>query len=545
MRPPLVAAAVPLALALLAPASGADAKPPPGPGAAPAPAVKLAPDALARLRSGDPAQVKGALDDVRMSGKAGAPAVPAIAELLQQGPAACAHAGRDRRHRRHRERARAATQWRGTRATGTWRSGARRCRRWRTRAGPPRSRRCAPAWAIRIPGVRGLSATGLGSMKAKEAVDDLFVALEHKVAEAAASIGQLCSAGECDRLAAKLGLGAVRRRDRRARRGHVPAARRRERRYQGQDRRTACASSARARPTGSCGRAGQVAQDVVAAGQAGHRPGRARDGRVPGLGPGGAPMRRAGVMACALATLAACGGGNGLRGARFSDRLDRRRRRVDRARLGRPRHQPIPASADVVVGVAGHTDKLVGLPLGGGSKWTFAHPLDARPIVTGGVVVGSGGGEVFALDARSGRAVWRRPTGGLPLLGAGDDGAVTVVTLRRAGGIGSTLLAVQHDGQVVQQIETDKALGAPARARALRVRAVGEPVRLGPRPVDRRRGRARDAARADLARVHAGRRALVRADDVRPLRRAHPRRLARARPRAWRCRRGSCRARPS
>ncbi len=50
-----------------------------------------------------------------------------------------------------------------------------------------------------------MAATGLGSMKAKDTVGDLFVALDHKVAEAAASIGQLCSGAECDRLAGKLG----------------------------------------------------------------------------------------------------------------------------------------------------------------------------------------------------------------------------------------------------------------------------------------------------------------------------------------------------
>ena len=55
------------------------------------------------------------------------------------------------------------------------------------------------------PGVRGLAATGLGSMKAKDAVADLFVALDHKVSEAAASIGQLCAGNECERLAGKLG----------------------------------------------------------------------------------------------------------------------------------------------------------------------------------------------------------------------------------------------------------------------------------------------------------------------------------------------------
>ncbi|MGH7297979.1 MAG: hypothetical protein ACRELB_23770, partial [Polyangiaceae bacterium] len=58
--------------------------------------------------------------------------------------------------------------------------------------------------------------------------------------------------------------------------------------------------------------------------------------------------------------------------------------------------------------------------------------------------------------------LWRRPTGGLALLGAGDDGAVTVLTFRKAGGAGSVLLAVGHDGQVVRQIETEKPLGAPA-----------------------------------------------------------------------------------
>jgi outer membrane protein assembly factor BamB len=123
---------------------------------------------------------------------------------------------------------------------------------------------------------------------------------------------------------------------------------------------------------------------------------------------------------------------------------------------------PVPPSADVVLGIAGHADKLIGLPLGGGSKWTFAHPLDSRPVVAGSVVVGSGGGEAFALDASTGNVIWRRPTGGIALLGAGDDGSVTVVAFKQASTVGSVLLAVTHDGQVVRQIETEKPLGAPA-----------------------------------------------------------------------------------
>ncbi|HEY8042351.1 MAG TPA: PQQ-binding-like beta-propeller repeat protein [Polyangiaceae bacterium] len=174
-------------------------------------------------------------------------------------------------------------------------------------------------------------------------------------------------------------------------------------------------------------------------------------------------MKRATLRAATglLAALVACGGGQ-LHPARFStDWTDDGGVSIGNVwqRVG---SAPIPPSADVVIGIAGNTDKLIGAPLGGGSKWTFAHPLDARPVVAGNVVVGSGGNEAFALDAATGRVLWRRPTGGIPLLGAGDDGTVTVLTFRTAGGAGCTLLAVTHDGQVVQQIETDKPLGAPA-----------------------------------------------------------------------------------
>jgi hypothetical protein len=53
--------------------------------------------------------------------------------------------------------------------------------------------------------VRGVAATGLGTLKAKDAVPDLFVALDHNVAEASASIGSLCEPAQCDQLMGKLG----------------------------------------------------------------------------------------------------------------------------------------------------------------------------------------------------------------------------------------------------------------------------------------------------------------------------------------------------
>jgi outer membrane protein assembly factor BamB len=173
----------------------------------------------------------------------------------------------------------------------------------------------------------------------------------------------------------------------------------------------------------------------------------------------GRGMATAVVGACGV--VLACGGGQTRLNLFSTDWTDDGGASIDRV-WQRIRATPIPAAADVVVGVAANDRKMIGLVLANGSQWTFEHALDARPIVTGSVVVGSGSGEVFALDATSGKLVWRRPTGGLALLGAGDDGTVTVTAFRRAGDTGSVLLAVTHDGQIVRQIETEKALGAPA-----------------------------------------------------------------------------------
>jgi outer membrane protein assembly factor BamB len=172
------------------------------------------------------------------------------------------------------------------------------------------------------------------------------------------------------------------------------------------------------------------------------------------------------VVSGALAAVMACGGGQTRTSLFSTEWEDDGGVSIGRVwqRIG---GATIPPSADVVVGVAGNADRLVGAPLGStaahsGSRWTFQHPLDARPVIAGNVVVASGANEVFALDARTGSVLWRRPTGGIPLLGAGDDGTVTVVTFGKAGGVGNVLLAVARDGQVVRQIETDKPLGAPA-----------------------------------------------------------------------------------
>jgi HEAT repeat protein len=201
---PSRACGLPLALALITVGAVAEGKPPKAPAADAPVAVSLPADAVKRLKSGDPAQIKSALDDVRMSAKAGAPAVPTIAELLQHGlPPELTQAALDAIGDTESEAGSAAVAWyTRDRNAAIRRSAVQVLARTR---GPAAVTALRASLSDPDAGVRGMSATGLGSMKAKDAVGDLFVALDHKVAEAAASIGQLCAGNECDRLAGKLG----------------------------------------------------------------------------------------------------------------------------------------------------------------------------------------------------------------------------------------------------------------------------------------------------------------------------------------------------
>lgn len=132
---------------------------------------------------------------------------------------------------------------------------------------------------------------------------------------------------------------------------------------------------------------------------------------------------------------------------------------------GRLKDASVARGTDVAVGVAG--GKIIGVPLDGGPRWTFAHALASRPVLAGGLVVGTGGGSVFALDAKTGKLAWSvdsvyRTDGQSEgvLRGAGDDGALTALTLGMEHG--SALLVVEREGKVVRRIDTDKSLGVPA-----------------------------------------------------------------------------------
>jgi phage FluMu protein gp41 len=171
--------------------------------AAPA-AVPLPPDAIKRLKSGDLGQIKSALDDVRVSARAGAAAVPAIVELLKQGlPPAVTQSAIETLGETANDGASEVLGWYSHQRNVALRRAAIEAI-GKTR-GPIAIRTLRASLSDPDDKVRGLSALALGDLKAKEAVGDLFVALDHKVEEAAASIGQLCDPAECERLAGKLG----------------------------------------------------------------------------------------------------------------------------------------------------------------------------------------------------------------------------------------------------------------------------------------------------------------------------------------------------
>jgi len=201
MVTPRVALGIVFALATVAgdagaqPAEKKDAKPPGK--------VDVGP-AIQKLKSGDEGQIRAGLDEVRLAGPAGASAAPAVAEALgkgltlpltqsaietlgdleaEAGSAALSHYTVHRNVKVRRAAVKAIARTKGAPAV------------------PALKRSLGDADAV----VRGTAASGLGTLKAKDAVPDLFVALDHRVNEAASSIGQLCTPEQCNDLVKKLG----------------------------------------------------------------------------------------------------------------------------------------------------------------------------------------------------------------------------------------------------------------------------------------------------------------------------------------------------
>ncbi len=154
------------------------------------------------LSSADPGRLREGFSAVRAAGKDAAPVLPLLVRLLGRGlsselakdalaatsavgdPSSSADIARYARHRDATIRAAALgalLKTRGPVATSTMRA----------------------ALSDADGRVRGTAASGLGALGAHEALGELTLALERKVFEAAASIGQLCKGDECEAFAAK------------------------------------------------------------------------------------------------------------------------------------------------------------------------------------------------------------------------------------------------------------------------------------------------------------------------------------------------------
>ncbi len=166
----------------------------------------------------------------------------------------------------------------------------------------------------------------------------------------------------------------------------------------------------------------------------------------------------AGVGALSSLGASGCGGGQTRAGAAFSPDWFEDGGKTIRALQPRIEAAQVQPNADVAVGVV--DDGLVGVSLADGNRWSYPHVIDSRPAAAGDVVVGMGGGEVFALKATSGERLWSRPAVGA-LRGIGDDGRTTVLSIAKPGR-GTILLAVDRAGAVVRQVEAGPAVGVPA-----------------------------------------------------------------------------------
>lgn len=192
-----------LLLGVLAAARPAHAEP--APARAPAKTAKAdVSAAIAKLKSGKGDQIRAGLDEIRIAATGASAAAPAVVELLGKGlDATLTQQAIDTLGDiESPEGSAVLAQYAQHRTVAIRRAAIRALTRTKGAPAAPALRR---ALGDQDAQVRGTASAGLGSLKAKDAVPDLFVALDHKVTEAAAAIGQLCTGDACEKLADKLG----------------------------------------------------------------------------------------------------------------------------------------------------------------------------------------------------------------------------------------------------------------------------------------------------------------------------------------------------
>jgi len=158
-----------------------------------------------KLKSTKVPDIRSALEEIKSAGKDGAPLAAEVESLLRSGPdvelaktaletlgsiGVASSSAAMRPYARHRKQ-----ELRLAAAKALMRTG-----------GDDAVASLREALSDPDPVVRGVAAAGLGALKRRELIGDLFKALDHKVIEAASSIGQLCSPEQCEQFAAKIGV---------------------------------------------------------------------------------------------------------------------------------------------------------------------------------------------------------------------------------------------------------------------------------------------------------------------------------------------------
>ena len=164
--------------------------------------------------------------------------------------------------------------------------------------------------------------------------------------------------------------------------------------------------------------------------------------------------------AIVLAGVMACSGGSDGPGALFASDWQDDGGDSIRQVFARASQKPLPAGTPLAVGVT--SSGLIASRLDKDTRWRHNGVVDSRPMVTGDVVVATGGGKLFALNADSGAVIWSVASEGRSLRGAGDDGILTVASLGATNGGQSMLVAVDRQGSVVRRIASKEELGTPA-----------------------------------------------------------------------------------
>jgi outer membrane protein assembly factor BamB len=173
-------------------------------------------------------------------------------------------------------------------------------------------------------------------------------------------------------------------------------------------------------------------------------------------------MNRAVLLGVTVAWLSAACGGGAARTAAFASDWQSDGGKSIGAVLAKVGRVALPEGAGLVVGVT--ATGLVAVSLDGARHWTHSTAVDARPTIAGDVVVYTSGGSLVALDAATGKELWKTNIGDKRLRGAGDDGHTTVASLGSVSGGGSLVVAIDRSGAVLNRWTPEVEVGTPAVA---------------------------------------------------------------------------------